>query len=197
MRKAEEFVPSGGWLHLDVSDGKFTTWKSWNNPGELKNLKTKLNIEVHLMVEDPQGVAMDWLTSGVGRLIVPVQVVKDMDALRELAKKYNAQLVPSFDESVPIENIKQYKWAEYVGVLAVSPGASGQKVIEESFGRVKFLREAMPNVKIEFDGGVDFDTGMRAIEAGADILASEHYIFESVDPKENFMKLNNLKQDVS
>ena len=197
MHKAERFVPSGGWLHLDVSDGKFTTWKSWNNPSELKNLDTKLNIEVHLMVEDPQSVAVNWLESGVKRLIVPVQAVRDMDALRELVKKYNAQLIPSFDESVLIENVKQYTWAECIGVLEVHPGASGQKVAEESFGRVKFLREMMPNVKIEFDGGIDFDTGMRAMNAGADILVSGHYIFESADPKENFMKLNNLKLHVS
>ena len=82
MRKAEEFMSAGGWLHLDIADGKFTPWKSWNNPEELKSLDTKLNIEVHLMVEDPAGVAAAWLEGGAKRLIVPVQAVVNMSVLR-------------------------------------------------------------------------------------------------------------------
>ena len=197
MRKAEEFMSAGGWLHLDITDGKFTPWKSWNNPKELKSLDTKLNIEVHLMVENPAGVAAAWLGGGAKRLIVPVQAVADMSTLRELVKKYNAQLVPSFDSSISIESAKQYEWAECIGVLAVHPGESGQKVNEESFEKVKFLREAMPSVKIEFDGGVDFNTGARALNAGADILTSGHYIFESVDPIGSYAKLSNLNANVS
>jgi len=197
VRKAEEFVPSGGWLHLDIADGKFTSWKSWNSPEELKNLHTELNIEVHLMVESPESVALSWLEVGARRLIVPVQRVVNMNALRALAAAHGARLIPSFDSSVPINGAVQHKWADCIGILAVHPGGSGQDVVEGSFERVKLLRETMPGVKIEFDGGVDLDTGARALEAGADILVSGHYIFESVDPKENFEKLNNLKSHVS
>ncbi len=197
MLSAEGFVPSGGWLHIDVADGKFTTWKSWGNPDELQDLNTKLNIEVHLMVEDPQSAAGSWLEAGAKRLIVPVQKVRDMDVFHRLTDGYKAQLIPSFDLSVPIEEAKQYVWAECLGILAVDPGRSGQVTNEDAFGRVKFLRENIPGVKIEFDGGVDLDTGARALEAGADILISGHYIFESANPKENFEKLNNLKSHVS
>lgn len=197
VRQAEEFVPAGGWLHLDVADGKFTPWKSWNNPGELGDLKTQLNIEVHLMVDDPVRVSVAWLEAGARRLIVPVQAVLDMDALRSVVQQYGAELVPSFDSSVSIEDAKKYEWADCIGVLAVSPGESGQVAGEWSFDAVKFLREAMPDAKIEFDGGVDINTGMRALDAGADILVSGHYIFENVDPKESFTKLNSLKPNVS
>lgn len=197
MRKAEEFVPPGGWLHLDVADGKFTSWESWNSLEELKNLRTELNIEVHLMVEDPGSVALAWLEAGAKRLIVPVQGVADINALRALAVKYSAQIIPSFDSSVSIENAKQYDWADCIGILAVHPGGSGQNVVKGSFERVKFLREAIPGVKIEFDGAIDLDTGSRALEAGADILISGHYIFEGTNPKENFLKLNSLKSHVS
>ncbi len=184
-------------MHLDVADGKFTSWKSWNNSEELKNLGTKLNIEVHLMVEDPASVAAAWLEGGAKRLIVPVQAAEDMVALSELTQKYGVQLMPSFDSSISIENAKQYEWAGCIGILAVHPGESGQKLDEESFNKVKFLRETMPGVKIEFDGGVDLDTGARALGAGADILVCGHYIFASVDPKESFAKLNNLNPNVS
>lgn len=190
-------MSSGNWLHIDVADGKFTTWKSWGNPDELKDLNTKLNIEVHLMVEDPQGSATPWLEAGARRLIVPVQKVRGMDTLQKLVNGYQAELMPSFDMSVPIEEAEKYLWAEYVGVLAVTPGQSGQVAQADAFDRIKFLRERMPGVKIEFDGGVDLDTGARALQAGADILISGHYIFESANPKENFEKLNNLKSHVS
>lgn len=197
MRTAETFVSQDGWLHLDVADGKFTSWHSWDKPEELRVLGTTLNIEVHLMVEDPLSVAESWLQSGVKRLIVPVQQVKDMNMLRALSDKYGTELMPSFDMSVPIEGAKDYAQYKYISVLAVAPGMSGQTVSEESFERIKFLRGLMPDVKIEFDGGVDLEVGKRALEAGADMLVSGHYIFEAGDPRENFKKLNNLKPDVS
>lgn len=190
-------MPSDGWLHLDIADGKFTPWKSWSDFKELGALNTKLNIEVHLMVENPQSVAASWLEAGAKRLIVPVQAVRDMSALRELVQSHGAQLMPSFDSSVPIENVKEYEWADCIGILAVHPGKSGQREDEDSFERVKFLRDSSPSVKIEFDGGVDLDSGTRALNAGADILVAGNYIFESADPKENFSKLNNIKPHVS
>src|SRR6266404_8876372 len=70
LARAEKFLKKGDWLHLDVADGKFTTHKSWRNPTEWANLRSHFNLEVHLMVEEPEKYATDWIAAGAGRLIV-------------------------------------------------------------------------------------------------------------------------------
>lgn len=197
IRKAEEFVPQGGWLHIDVSDGRFSPWRSWGSPEEFREIGTGLNAEVHLMVEDPESAASPWFEIGAKRLIVPVQQVKSWERLRALAQKYGAEVAPSFDVDTPIRNGGRYGWAKCVGVLAVHPGQSGQIPHEDSLDKVGFLRRALPGVKIEFDGGVDLEVGQRALDGGADFLASGDYIFKSADPGEAFRKLSNLKPNVS
>jgi len=193
IAKAEEFVPEGGYIHLDVADGHFTPWRSWGNPAELKKLATKLNVEVHLMVEDPEAVAISWMEVGVRRLIVPVQTIKDISFLKEECQKYGVELMLSFDLTVPIEGALPYVGdVESFHVLTVHPGRSGQEFEEDALKYIKFLRGADAGVKIEVDGGVNPETGAKAIEAGADILVSGDYIFSSEEPAEAFKTLESI-----
>lgn len=193
IKRAEEFLGAGDWLHLDVADGHFTSWRSWGNPAEFENVKTPLGIEVHLMVADPEAVASAWLEVGAKRLIIPVQAIKDMDFLKVEADKYGAELVISFDNSVPIEGALPYlEDFEGVHILSVHPGQSGQEFDEGAITRVEFLRGASAGVRIEVDGGIDPQTGKKVLAAGTDDLVAGHYIFGSDDPAEAFAKLNAL-----
>ena len=71
LQKAEEF--GAEWAQIDIADGKFTNWKTWNNPEEISNLKSQisnLNLEIHLMIEEPQNIIDDWIKAGAKRIIV-------------------------------------------------------------------------------------------------------------------------------
>ncbi len=193
IAKAKEFLPADGWLHLDVADGHFTSWRSWSNPAEYKSLGTSFNLEVHLMVKDPEAVAVSWIEVGAKRLVVPVQTVKDIEFLKKQCDETGVQLSLSFDSTVPIEGALPYiKDADMFQILAVTPGSSGQKFDESALDRVRFLRGADAGVKIEVDGGVNPETGARALEAGADILVAGNYIFSSKDPAKAYQTLNSL-----
>src|SRR3990167_2716117 len=84
IEKAAEFFPSAeGWIQIDIADGKFTSHKTWNNPRALRELRIqnselrKLNLEIHLMVENPQDVVDDWIGAGAKRIIVHHEAVVD------------------------------------------------------------------------------------------------------------------------
>lgn len=62
IKKVEPYVK---WCHLDVTDGIFSKHLTWHNPRDLLNFKTKLNIEVHLMVERPEEIIDQWLVKSV------------------------------------------------------------------------------------------------------------------------------------
>lgn len=186
IKKAAEFSDS---FHLDVTDGKFTSYVNWADPEIFKGL----NFEVHLMVEAPEKVVEEWLKTGAKRVIVHLQTITDFDFIIEVTEKYGSELMISIDPSVPVEEALVYldKISSF-HVLAVHPGPSGQEFQKEALTKIKFLREHSPNVKIEVDGGIDAETGKLAKEAGADILAAGDYIFGSDNPKHAYEELKKL-----
>ena len=81
-------------------------------------------------------------------------------------------------------------------VMSVNPGFGGQKFMPEVLSKVKILRQKIDEenlkVEIEIDGGINFDTGKLAKEAGVDILVSGTTLFSGNDGlKENIKKLKN------
>lgn len=194
IRKAEKFFESeGGWVHIDVSDGKFTPAPSWGNPGELESLKTKLNIEVHLMVQNPEVVIESWLTAGVKRVIVHLQTMQDPALVLGICGQHGAEAMLSFDPSVSIEQGLAYlKNFNSFQILTVFPGASGQAKQSGWTEKVKSLRERLPTATIEVDGGMDSEGASAAQDAGANIVVSGHYIFGNPDPLGAYEKLSAI-----
>lgn len=79
------------WVHIDVSDGKFTPHVSWNNPEELKNiinLKSDEKTEVHLMIENPDSQIDTWLRAGANRIIVHLEAMQDSVLILEKCRAY-------------------------------------------------------------------------------------------------------------
>ena len=197
IKKAEEFLPENdGWIHIDVEDGKFLPHTTWGNPEEFKALGTKLNVEVHLMVRNPESVMESWLMAGVDRVIVHLQSMENPAFVLETCKRYGARAMLSFDPSVPIDlGIPYLQSFKFFQVLSVFPGLSGQKFREDSLLKIRSLRERAPNSTIEVDGGVNEETGRLVKDAGADILVSGHYIFGSPDPRGAYERLNALYEN--
>lgn len=183
------------WVHIDVSDGKFTPNISWNNPKELQasDFKPQASMEAHLMVENPDKDLGDWLQAGIKRVIVHIESAKNIEEMKKQCEVVDAELALSINPDTPIEKLLEYQnKIKQVLVLTVSPGPAGQKFGEGQLGKIKVLRDKMPNVKIEVDGGINLETAKLCKNAGADILVSATYIFNSPNPKEAYEKLKNI-----
>jgi len=190
IKIAEEFSE---WIHIDVSDGKFTNTRSWGSPEELRSIETKLNVEVHLMTDDPEDYIEGWLAAGAKRVIVHLQAVKDPQYVIDICKKYGAEAVLSLDPSISLEKALPYlKSFSFFQVLSVYPGPSGQKFEDGSALKVKALRERAPTATIEVDGGINESTGRLVKSAGADVLVAGNYIFGSPDPRGAYERLNSI-----
>ncbi len=190
IRKSKEF---SGWIHIDVSDGKFAAPPSWGDAAEFKSIKTSQNFEVNLMVENPEEAAVVWLEAGAKRIIVPIQAMRDPAHLKSLASRYNANVMLSLDPSQSIEKIVPYiKDFEFVHILNVVPGPSGQEKQIGWVEKTKSLRALSPTATIEVDGGIDLESARIAKDAGADILVAGSYIFSSPDPKGAYERLTSI-----
>lgn len=198
IRKAEKFFESEeGWIHIDVSDGKFTPAPSWGNPEELKSLELKLNVEVHLMIQESETVIESWLQVGVGRVIVHLQEMNNPTFILETCSRYGAEAMLAFDPSTSIESGVAYlKNFDSFQVLTVIPGASGQRQHPGWIEKIESLREKSPTATIEVDGGMNPENAKLAKDAGVNILVSGKYIFfGSPDPRGAYEKLKALSDN--
>lgn len=185
------------WVHIDVADGKFTKNILWNNPQELKDLRAascepRVNIEVHLMVRNPEEVLKDWLKAGIQRVVVHLETAKNMDYIKEQCGMAGVELVLALDTDASAEEYSAHRGVKSFLILAVEPGFAGQKFQDNQLAKIMTLRQKMPDVRIEVDGGVNLETAPKIKEAGADVLISASYIWDNKDPKAAYEKLKAI-----
>jgi len=85
--KVKLVEPHTEWVQLDVMDGVFVDNTTWNNPSDLKNLKTKLKLEVHLMIKNPEKIIDQWIKSGVKRIIFHFEATRKWENIIKKIKK--------------------------------------------------------------------------------------------------------------
>ena len=189
------------WVQLDIMDGKFTPRKTWNNPKELSDFKgqgSDVNLEVHLMVKNPFKAAEAWLKNGAQRIIFHWESLgkkpeEKFWKIKEKAKKMKREIGMALNpETSWMEIEKLISQIDIILLMTVHPGFGGQIFLEEVLPKIKSLRQKHLNVKIEVDGGINPETGKKCLEAGADILVSNSYIFESKNIARAIEKLKNL-----
>lgn len=189
---AEKFLKKGDWLHLDASDGRFTLNKSWRNPTQWADLRSEFNLEVHLMVEEPEKQVEAWLAAGAKRLIVHAETITEQTAksILQRARKRGVEVMLASNPYTTTAELWPYlRLFSHYQVLAVEPGPAGQKFLPNVLSKIKFLRNFAPNAKIEVDGGMTPETAKEVKRAGANVIVSATYIFGSKNPKKAYKEL--------
>lgn len=195
LHKIERFLPEDGWIHLDVADGRFTFHKTWRDPAMWPKLKCSHSLEVHLMAEEPEKIAEDWLKAGARRLIVHRESVSEPELKRilSLAYAYGAEVMLAVNPETPAEALRPYFGrVKNYQILSVHPGTAGQAFLPLAVPKVRFLREELPGATIEVDGGVTPEIAKKLKDAGADLVTSSHYILAAHDPAAAYAELANI-----
>ncbi|MDP3764112.1 MAG: HisA/HisF-related TIM barrel protein [bacterium] len=178
------------YIQLDISDGFFTPVETWNNPSDLSGLNLKSKIEVHLMVADPIAEIEKWQASPASRFVVQVESLKSGKPPRSATDK---EIVLAFKVETP--------WAPYADMvqsagrvlfLSVEAGYQGQEFNESVLEKIKTLKQVMPNVNIEVDGGINLENISKLKELGVDSAVVGSAIFESTDPKQMIERFKNI-----
>src|SRR3989344_1173524 len=178
IKKVEPFVE---WCHLDVTDGIFSKHLTWHAPRDLLNLETKLNVEVHLMVSEPEKIIDRWLIKPVKRVIVHLEAVTDMEFLIQKCREAGIEMGLAINPETFWGRLEPWLGKFHIyQTLAVHPGPSGQDVDWPAMlDKVIHVRKSCPECIIEIDGGINPDSAKKATEAGANLLVAGAYIFNS------------------
>ena len=172
------------WVQLDVMDGVFVDNKTWSNPADLKNFKTQLKLEVHLMIENPEKEIDNWLEN-VDRIIIHYEASENVKEIIEKVHKNGKQIGLAINPETSIDVVKPFLGdLDLVLCMTINPGWSGQEFKNEVLEKIKSLREIWPNHNIEVDGGINPETAKKVIKAGANLICANTYIFKSENIKE-------------
>ncbi|MBU2222058.1 MAG: ribulose-phosphate 3-epimerase [Candidatus Omnitrophica bacterium] len=179
-------------LHIDVMDGHFVP-NITIGPAVVKDIRkvTKLPLDVHLMIENPQDYVDSFVKAGADMITFHIETISD-PKLRALSSKLKAKGIKvgiSLNPPTPLAKVKSVlKFVDFVLVMSVNPGFGGQEFIPSAIPKIKKLR-AIFKGDIAVDGGINEVNAGKVIQAGANILAAGSYIFKSNNCKEAIRRL--------
>ena len=186
------------WIHCDIMDGHFVPNITFG-PVIVKAAKkcTKLPIDVHLMIKNPDNYLEDFRNSGADIISVhfeeAVHLNRTINRIKELGAKAGVVINPS----TPVSSLKDI--AEYIDLLlimTVNPGFGGQSFISNSERRIAEavdLRKSLnANFLIEVDGGINSKTIKSVLKAGCDVFVAGSSIFHTDNISAATAELKNL-----
>jgi ribulose-phosphate 3-epimerase len=175
-------------VHVDVMDGHFVPNLTFGIP-VLKALRgrTRLPLDLHLMVANPDRLLDEYLQAGASRVAVHWEAAPHLDRQLERIRRAGAQAGVAVNPATPVELLVDVlPRLDYVLLMSVNPGFSGQAFIPRALDKARRLKRMIEisgaSVEIEMDGGIDRDTIGRVVAAGVEVCVVGSAIFAAGDP---------------
>ncbi len=196
QEEVNEIEPYADLIHVDVMDGKFVPPITFQAE-EIKKLKTKLMLDVHLMVTHPEDKFIpDFIEAEADSITIHAEACKDIKKAIDIIKSKGLRVGISINPPTPLDLIKPYlDDVDMVLIMSVNPGYAGQEFMPEVLKKVKELRKLRPNLDIEIDGGINKDTIKQAAKAGANIFVAGSSIFKQKDRKKAIDELKKAAKE--
>lgn len=185
------------YIHIDIMDGMFVPNISFGVPvvaGIRKCVDTFF--DVHLMVEEPIRYVKPFAEAGADGITVHVEACADLektiDEILRLGKKAAVSIKPETDLADVLPLLPKLYM---VLIMTVEPGYGGQKIRRDTFDKIRQLRDYIDEkgyaVDIEVDGGVNFETLVEVLDAGANVAVAGTKVFRG-DITENVKRFKGI-----
>jgi len=186
------------WFHIDIMDGVFVPNISFGMP-VLRDIKkhAKKTLDVHLMIVNPDQYIETFSELGADILTVHLEACTHMHRTIQAIKATGMKAGIALNPHSSVNQLKDViKDIDVVCLMSVNPGFGGQSFIENTFDKVKELKELIQSTgsdcQIEIDGGVTNKNAKKLVQAGANILVAGSYVFKNSNPTETISKLIKL-----
>jgi ribulose-phosphate 3-epimerase len=206
-RLADEIAPleaaGSRMLHVDVMDGHFVPNFTLGPPvvASLRKV-TRMTLDVHLMIADPDRYAPIFIEAGADQIIVHQEACVHLDRTLRMIQSEGARAGVAINPATPVAMLDEIlDVADYVLVMSVNPGFGGQKFIHNSLNKVRQLasrkKERGLPFAIEIDGGIDAENVRNVVDAGVEWVVAGSSIFHTVNPRAAFEEMRARAQNAS
>jgi len=182
-------------IHVDIMDGHFVP-NLTIGPAVTRSLRkaTKLPLDCHLMIENPDQFIADFAEAGADWISVHQEACRHLNRTLHLIKSHDCLAGVVINPATPVDTLVEVlDIVDYVLVMSVNPGFGGQKFIPSTLHKLRRLAEIRSqqglNFRIEVDGGISLDTVADVVRAGAEILVAGNAVFGGGDPRKNAQAL--------
>lgn len=184
------------WLHVDVMDGHFVP-NLTIGPPVVRSIKkyTKLPLDVHLMMTNPDDFISLFAESGANSLTVHVETCPHLHRTLQEIKKRGMSAGISLNPATSLVLLDEVlNDVDMILLMTVNPGFGGQAFIPSSLSKIRRLREqltarALSRVEIEVDGGISAANIRQVADAGATVFVAGSAVFDAPDPAEMIRKM--------
>lgn len=175
-------------IHIDILDGEFSKQVSFKDSTAFKKYQNDFYMEAHLMVNDPLKLLKPFADAGFKRFLGHIEKMKDLEEFIAQGQILG-EVGLALDIDTKIESVNvPYDDLDFILLLGVKAGESGQEFMPQVLEKVKKIREKS-QITIEIDGGINEETIADCLKAGANRFVATSFIFENKDPMEAYEKL--------
>jgi ribulose-phosphate 3-epimerase len=188
-------------VHVDVMDGHFVPNLTFGIPvvAALRR-RTRLPLDVHLMVSNPDRLLADYLRAGAARIAVHWETAPHLDRLVQQIRDGGAKAGVAVNPATPVEALVDVlPRLDYVLLMSVNPGFSGQTFLPRSLDKARRLARQIRDggdlpVEIAMDGGIDRGNMRDVIAAGVEVCVVGTAVFAAADPVKAMSELLSLSR---
>lgn len=185
------------WLHFDVMDGLFVPNISFGIPiCEAVNKVSTKPLDVHLMIQHPEKYLEAFKRAGAGNITVHYEAAVHLHSTIHQIKKLGCRAGVALNPHTPVHLLEEIiTHVDVVLVMSVNPGFGGQQFIEQTYQKVRKLKDLIVSKRsgalIEVDGGVNTQNASALIAAGVDVLVAGNFVFSASNPEKVIADLKN------
>jgi ribulose-phosphate 3-epimerase len=186
------------YIHFDVMDGDFVPNLTFG-PQFISNVRSfsKKIFDVHLMINRVGKFLDEYIKAGSDIITFHLEIDEDINDLITKIKNNNIKCGIAIKPATPWESLKPYlDNIDQIIIMSVEPGFGGQKFMDDQLSKItqikKYLVDNQYQIDLEIDGGVNFETGKKCIDAGANILVAGSFLFKQEDLTQATNQLNEF-----
>ena len=189
------------WLHVDVMDGRFVPNLTFGTKViETVRRLTKLPLDVHLMVVEPEHYFEDFAAAGASTLTIHAEVSPHLNRQLAHIRELGCGAGVALNQSTPLSAVEDViSELDLLLVMSVNPGFGGQSFIPRSLDKLararRMLDLAGSDAALEVDGGINRDTIAAARQAGADVFVAGNAVFSAKDASAEIRALRSLASE--